>query len=124
MLVEMMEECWPSSYFAAYLNGVHMHKQEQLLPEHTSNLRRRDLLKSLVAIAAGGTVSGICQTSLDASALQPYSPTILPEGVRSRFVDSVNGIRMHVLEGGYEERNRLSSSSCMDFLNWLIAGEK
>jgi len=83
-----------------------MHKQEPLLPEHTSNLGRRDLLKGLVAIAAGGAVSGICQTSLYASALQPYSPAILPEGVRSRFVESVNGIRMHALEGGYEERNR------------------
>ena len=26
----------------------------------------------------------------------------LPEGIRSRFVDGVNGLRMHVLEAGFE----------------------
>ena len=26
----------------------------------------------------------------------------LPPGIRSRFVDGVNGLRMHVLEAGYE----------------------
>ena len=28
----------------------------------------------------------------------------LPEGIRSRFVDGVNGLRMHVLEAGFETR--------------------
>ncbi|MGI9420870.1 MAG: alpha/beta fold hydrolase, partial [Geminicoccaceae bacterium] len=28
----------------------------------------------------------------------------LPEGIRSRFVDGVNGLRMHVLEAGFEIR--------------------
>lgn len=32
---------------------------------------------------------------------EAYEPGILPEGIRSRFV-SVNGLRMHVLEAGYE----------------------
>jgi len=30
----------------------------------------------------------------------------LPRGVRSRFVDDINGLRMHVLEAGYETDNR------------------
>jgi pimeloyl-ACP methyl ester carboxylesterase len=30
----------------------------------------------------------------------------LPAGIRSRFVDDVNGLRMHVLEAGYETRGR------------------
>jgi pimeloyl-ACP methyl ester carboxylesterase len=30
----------------------------------------------------------------------------LPIGIRSRFVDDINGLRMHVLEAGYETRGR------------------
>ena len=30
----------------------------------------------------------------------------LPAGIRSRFVDDINGLRMHVLEAGYESRGR------------------
>jgi len=30
----------------------------------------------------------------------------LPKGVRSRFVDRVNGLRMHVLEAGFETKGR------------------
>jgi len=34
-------------------------------------------------------------------------PTIpLPPSIRSRFVDGINGLRMHVLEAGYETRGR------------------
>ncbi len=37
---------------------------------------------------------------------EPYSETILPHGVRSRFVDGINGLRMHVLEAGFENGGR------------------
>src|SRR4051794_41626199 len=30
----------------------------------------------------------------------------LPSGIRSRFVDDINGLRMHVLEAGYESPGR------------------
>ena len=36
----------------------------------------------------------------------PLSPNVLPPGIRSRFVDGVNGLRMHVLEAGYETPGR------------------
>ena len=36
----------------------------------------------------------------------PYPDSWLPDGVRSRFVDDVNGLRMHVLEAGYEPGDR------------------
>jgi pimeloyl-ACP methyl ester carboxylesterase len=36
----------------------------------------------------------------------PYNPDLLPAGIRSRFVDNVNGIRIHVLEAGFEVRDR------------------
>ncbi|MFL6448802.1 MAG: alpha/beta fold hydrolase [Bryobacteraceae bacterium] len=37
---------------------------------------------------------------------EPYSPSILPAGIRSRFVDNVNGLRVHVLESGFGEGTR------------------
>ncbi|MBM4091937.1 MAG: alpha/beta hydrolase [Planctomycetes bacterium] len=36
----------------------------------------------------------------------PYAEGVLPSGVRSRFVDGINGLRMHVLEAGYESGTR------------------
>jgi len=37
----------------------------------------------------------------------PSLPAIpLPSGIRSRFVEGINGLRMHVLEAGYETRGR------------------
>lgn len=36
----------------------------------------------------------------------PYDSRRLPNGIRSRFVEDVNGLRMHVLEAGYGGRNR------------------
>ena len=38
--------------------------------------------------------------------LEPYPSEWLPKGVRSRFVDNINGLRMHILEAGYEEKGR------------------
>jgi len=32
--------------------------------------------------------------------MEPYSLDILPAGIRSRFIENVNGLRMHVLEAG------------------------
>src|SRR5204863_8080413 len=37
---------------------------------------------------------------------EPLSASVLPRGMRARFVNNVNGIRMHVLEAGYETPNR------------------
>src|SRR3982750_2244235 len=37
---------------------------------------------------------------------EPYSPSILPAGIRSRFVENVNGLRVHVLESGFGQRTR------------------
>jgi len=44
----------------------------------------------------------------DASVTQmpPLENALLAAGIRSRFVDDVNGLRMHVLEAGYEEEGR------------------
>ena len=37
---------------------------------------------------------------------QPLDARVLPEKIRSRFVDNVNGLRMHVLEAGFESADR------------------
>lgn len=36
----------------------------------------------------------------------PYDAAVLPAGIRSRFVTDVNGLRMHVLEAGFETPGR------------------
>jgi pimeloyl-ACP methyl ester carboxylesterase len=40
------------------------------------------------------------------NSIEPYAAGILPAGMRSRFVDNGNGMTMHVLESGFEPRNR------------------
>ena len=35
-----------------------------------------------------------------------FATGALPEGIRSRFVDDVNGLRMHILEAGFEPQGR------------------
>ena len=38
--------------------------------------------------------------------LPPLDAAVLPAGIRARFVEGVNGLRMHVLEAGYGEPGR------------------
>jgi pimeloyl-ACP methyl ester carboxylesterase len=38
--------------------------------------------------------------------LAPLDSAVLPAGIRSRFVPGINGLRMHVLEAGFEPRDR------------------
>src|SRR5205823_11047647 len=40
------------------------------------------------------------------SELASLDESIIPSGVRSRFVSGINGLRMHVLEAGFESRRR------------------
>ncbi len=40
------------------------------------------------------------------SELAPLPSSILPSGVRSRFVEDVNGLRVHILEAGFEAVGR------------------
>jgi pimeloyl-ACP methyl ester carboxylesterase len=37
---------------------------------------------------------------------EPYDTALLPAGIRSRFVENVNGLRMHVLEAGFDSGRR------------------
>src|SRR5271155_1336459 len=38
--------------------------------------------------------------------MDPLPADLLPRGVRSRFVEGVNGLRLHILEAGFETRGR------------------
>jgi pimeloyl-ACP methyl ester carboxylesterase len=60
-------------------------------------------LAALVPTALATRVSALQTTPVDP---QPYDPAVLPRGIRSRFVNNVNGIRMHVLEAGFEADRR------------------
>src|SRR4026208_1501900 len=38
--------------------------------------------------------------------MAPLEKTALPAGIRARFVNDINGLTMHVLEAGFEVKNR------------------
>src|SRR5260370_36553477 len=38
--------------------------------------------------------------------MDPLDPAVLPPGMRSRFVPEINGLRMHLLEAGFEDAGR------------------
>ena len=87
------------------------------------SLTRRELLQGTVAGVATAAAPGVKRAALAAAAkpganpimplttqrdddIGPYEDSVLPPGVRSRFVANVNGLRMHVLEAGSKARAR------------------
>jgi pimeloyl-ACP methyl ester carboxylesterase len=73
-----------------------------------ADITRRRVLQGFataVASAAAATKTR-AQPPTPATAALSYSPAVLPPGIRSRLVDNINGLRMHVLEAGFEVRNR------------------
>ena len=72
-------------------------------------LSRRQLIQGLVTSVSAAAVTGSAraQTATPRAAADvPYTADVLPAGIRSRFVDNINGIRMHVLEAGFESADR------------------
>src|SRR5262245_2632998 len=69
---------------------------------------RRSLIKTMAAAAAvaAGRSPLRAQGQTAAASPGPLSASVLPASVRSRFVDNVNGLRMHVLEAGFETPRR------------------
>src|SRR5215472_9434796 len=67
--------------------------------------RRRFMLTATAAAAAYGSMGtqsmAIVQTN---TANLPSLP--LPAGIRSRYVSNINGLTLHVLEAGFEEKGR------------------
>jgi len=72
-----------------------------------SDMTRRRLLEGIAATAFAlgrDPASAFAQTSGTAAA--PLPAAALPAGIRSRFIDNVNGLRMHILEAGFETPGR------------------
>ena len=76
-------------------------------------LSRRQLIGSMALLGPAALISGTAIPNLAMAAnnstpddIGPYPASWLPEGIRSRFVDDINGLRVHVLEAGYETSNR------------------
>ena len=89
----------------------------------STSMTRRQLIQGLAAMAPAAAVVTIRPTGgslmaadIGASTARspatrtqefgPLSADVLPDGVRSRFVDNINGLRVHVLEAGYEGGRR------------------
>ena len=86
-------------------------------------MTRRQVMQALAALAPAGLatsspaaampgprrpVEASFRTSAAAQTAEigPYADDVLPPGVRSRFVHNIDGLRIHVLEAGFERSNR------------------
>jgi pimeloyl-ACP methyl ester carboxylesterase len=56
------------------------------------------------ALAQGSAHAGMARTDL--ASLPPYGNSTLPAGVRSRSINNVNGLTVHLLEAGFEVTGR------------------
>ena len=89
----------------------------------SASLSRRQLIQALAAMApaaaavtirppGGSLMAATMGASTTPSAapqtteIGPLAASVLPDGVRSRFVDNINGLRIHVLEAGFEGGRR------------------
>jgi pimeloyl-ACP methyl ester carboxylesterase len=76
--------------------------------ENKTFTRRRlvqGLAASLVPFAIPAKARPQAATTVATQAV-PYGEAVLPRGIRSRLVDNSNGLRMHVLEAGFEVKGR------------------
>ncbi len=72
---------------------------------------RRQVLRGLLGAGAATLLGARPLAGLPAAdpgsvALSALPAGVLPPGVRSRFVENINGLRMHVLEAGFETPDR------------------
>ncbi|MCX7009916.1 MAG: alpha/beta hydrolase [Kiritimatiellaeota bacterium] len=75
---------------------------------------RRGLLHGLAALAmTAGTRAGeklnqhlLRKDKAPEKKAEPYPPDILPAGVRSRYLDNINGLKLHLLEAGFEKQGQ------------------
>jgi len=63
---------------------------------------RRQYLQGLASLAYTAAAGSACAENQNVV----YGKTTLPSGVRSRFLDNINGLRVHILEAGFEGASR------------------
>jgi pimeloyl-ACP methyl ester carboxylesterase len=71
-----------------------------------SRLSRRRMLEGLAVAPLAAAAWPVRDVAAQSAAPGPLDPSALPAGIRSRVVSGVNGIRMHVLEAGYDGTGR------------------
>jgi pimeloyl-ACP methyl ester carboxylesterase len=64
---------------------------------------RRRHLQTLLAV---GTQAALIDSARAANQNVAYGQSIIPDGIRSRFIKNVNGLTVHMLEAGFEDRTR------------------
>jgi pimeloyl-ACP methyl ester carboxylesterase len=77
-------------------------------PYHAPALSRRGFVVTASIAVAGGLAlpAGAAIVGTDIASLPPYGNGTLPAGIRSRIVNNINGLAMHVLESGFETKGR------------------
>jgi pimeloyl-ACP methyl ester carboxylesterase len=74
---------------------------------HSPHITRRQLMQGLGAVVASAPIASRAgATQANAAGPAPYDSSVLPPGIRSRYVSNVNGLRMHVLEAGFDPKGR------------------
>jgi pimeloyl-ACP methyl ester carboxylesterase len=89
----------PSQTTATIADG-NLLSRRQLIGRFAAVLASSAIIPPIRARTAAGQVTG------NAEIPPPYDPSVLPVGIRSRFVENVNGLRMHVLEAGFDGKDR------------------
>src|SRR3984893_16694861 len=79
------------------------------IADAATNLSRRELFSTSLAIGGLALTQGFARAAIvraDTSVLPPYGNSTLPAGIRSRIVNNINGLAIHVLEAGFEAEGR------------------
>ena len=82
---------------------MRIHDPESFKGKRGGLRTRRRFVESVVSLVpvAFATPTRVAGQSTAMHSSEPYSQSILPAGIRSRFIDNVNGLRVHVLEAGF-----------------------
>src|ERR1700676_3699063 len=80
---------------------------EEEIVERVTDFSRRAFVATAASLAiAPGIPARAAIVRTDFSKLPPYGNGTLPAGIRSRQIENVNGMTVHILEAGYETPGR------------------
>jgi pimeloyl-ACP methyl ester carboxylesterase len=70
------------------------------------DLARRQVIEALGLAVASAALPRASAAQTVTPRMAPYPADVLPPGIRSRFVENINGLRIHVLEAGDQPKGR------------------